>query len=351
MVIATGAYERAHAVPGWTLPGVMTTGAMQTLWRSYRALAGKRVLIGGNGPLNLQVACELMAGGAEVVAVIEAAPVLAPSRAGAGLRMALADPALARRGVTLMHQAWSGGAALRFGRVIRRIEADGGALSVETGPMGGGTGERWTVDAVAMGYGFQPSNELLRALGCRHEWDEAAGMLRTVRGDDCETSVPNVFAIGDCAGMGGAPAALAEGVIAGNAIALRLGREGDASASAIARRALAGHRRFQQALWDLYAAPRAGLSLAGDDTPVCRCEDIAKAEVVAAMTNGSPDIGAVKRRTRCGMGRCQGRYCGPLLVEELARLSGRPVGEMDFFAPRGPFKPVRISDLVGGKAG
>ena len=74
LVIAAGAYERAHPVPGWTLPGVMTTGAAQTLARAYRVAPGARVLVAGNGPLNLQVACELAAGGVEVAAVAEAAP-------------------------------------------------------------------------------------------------------------------------------------------------------------------------------------------------------------------------------------------------------------------------------------
>jgi NADPH-dependent 2,4-dienoyl-CoA reductase/sulfur reductase-like enzyme len=73
-VIATGAYERPRMVPGWQLPGVMTTGAAQTLWRSYRTLPGKRVIVAGSGPLNLQVALELARGGAEIVAVCEAAP-------------------------------------------------------------------------------------------------------------------------------------------------------------------------------------------------------------------------------------------------------------------------------------
>ena len=80
LIVATGAYERGVPVPGWTLPGVMTTGAAQTLWRTARRLPGKRVLIAGNGPLNLQLANELLDGGAEVAAVVEAAaaPVAAP---------------------------------------------------------------------------------------------------------------------------------------------------------------------------------------------------------------------------------------------------------------------------------
>ena len=62
-IVATGAYERPVMVPGWTLPGVMTTGAAQTLWRSYGTLPGQRVAICGSGPLNLQVALELTRGG------------------------------------------------------------------------------------------------------------------------------------------------------------------------------------------------------------------------------------------------------------------------------------------------
>ena len=73
LVIAPGAYERPVPFPGWTLPGVMTTGAAQTLARAYRVAPGQRVVIAGNGPLNLQLAAELLAGGAKVVAVLESA--------------------------------------------------------------------------------------------------------------------------------------------------------------------------------------------------------------------------------------------------------------------------------------
>lgn len=347
LVVATGAYERAHVAPGWTLPGVMTTGAMQTLWRSSRVLPGKRILIGGNGPLNLQVASELIAGGADICAVIEAAPIMSPTRIPAMFRMAFADFALTRRGVSLMRAAKVGGAALRFGHVIRGITATENGLTVETGPLAGGSGERWAVDVVGMGYGFQPSNELLRALGAEHRYDADTGILRTVRDPNYETRIKNLFAVGDCARIGGAPAAMAEGEIVGAAIAQRFGGKVDKNALSKARSDLARSRRFQKALWSLYAAPRASFSLADDDTLVCRCEEITKREAFAAMADGAATIGEVKRRTRCGMGRCQGRYCGPLLVEELARRSGAVIDERDGFAPRGPVKPVAISDLVG----
>jgi glycerol-3-phosphate dehydrogenase len=52
---------------------------------------------------------------------------------------------------------------------------------------------------------------------------------------------------------------------------------------------------------------------------VCRCEHVARAEVVAALRNpfGARTLDSVKRRTRCGMGRCQGGFCGPRIVEIL----------------------------------
>jgi len=58
--------------------------------------------------------------------------------------------------------------------------------------------------------------------------------------------------------------------------------------------------------------------------------------------------GAVKRLTRAGMGRCQGRYCGALLVELVARHSGTGIDEFCYFAPRMPFKPVPVATVSAG---
>jgi glycerol-3-phosphate dehydrogenase len=52
---------------------------------------------------------------------------------------------------------------------------------------------------------------------------------------------------------------------------------------------------------------------------VCRCEHVTRAEVLSAVRNplGARTLDAVKRRTRCGMGRCQGGFCTPRIVEIL----------------------------------
>ena len=54
---------------------------------------------------------------------------------------------------------------------------------------------------------------------------------------------------------------------------------------------------------------------------VCRCEGITEGEIVQAILQNPPavDLDGVKRRTRSGMGRCQGGFCSPTVVELIAR--------------------------------
>src|SRR5262249_18322436 len=137
-----------------------------------------------------------------------------------------------------------------------------------------------------------------------------------------------------------------EGVIAAADILGDLGRKTRAPTEVeAARRAAERARRFQAALWRLFAAPRLVDQLARPDTVVCRCEDITLAAIREAIGSEIASAGAIKRLTRAGMGRCQGRYCGPLIVELAAQARGEPVDELSFFAPRLPFKPVPLAVL------
>ncbi len=352
LIVAAGAYERGLPVPGWTLPGVMTTGAAQTLLRTDRVLPGRRILVCGNGPLNFEVALELARAGAEIVAVAELAERPGLARAAAIWRMLRNAPDLARQGWSMLRDLERRRIALLHGHAILRIEPEGAALVATLGRRpepGRMPDRRFLADVVLMGYGFMPSNELLLALGCRHDFDAARGHLVTRRGEDCETSVAGVYGVGDCCGLGGAKAACEEGLIAGAAAARSLGRTLTASSmaeAAAARARLARHRRFQAALWQLFSAPRFQSELAEPDTIICRCEEVTLGAVESALADGRPAIGEIKRRTRLGMGRCQGRYCAPVLAAMLAERQARPVDEGAFFAPRAPVKPVAIGDLV-----
>ena len=63
---------------------------------------------------------------------------------------------------------------------------------------------------------------------------------------------------------------------------------------------------------------------------ICRCETITEGEILAAIRRNpsARSVDGVKRRTRAGMGRCQGGFCGPQVVEILARELKIPMEEV-----------------------
>lgn len=354
VVIAAGAYERGVPIPGWTLPGVMTTGAGQTLLRSYQVSPGDRVLVAGNGPLNVQLAAELARGGVNVVALVEAARIFSPRRAAAVARMALAVPGLTVDGVRYLAELTARRVPIITGAAVVQMEGDpvDGVSRVRLGRIddeGRMTRElrSFDVDAVCLGYGFLPGNDLARSLGCRHVVDAGRGALRTVTDDNGRTSIPSVFAIGDAAGVRGAKFAQAQAKLA--AAAIRRDLRGEPSA-ALEKAAVDARRQaaFQKAVNTLFAAPLLTDQLARADTVVCRCEGTTHGDLAASMAEGLTTAGAVKRVTRAGMGKCQGRYCGPVLTAMQSARTGAAVAERSGFAPQAPVKPVPLGDVARG---
>ena len=106
------------------------------------------------------------------------------------------------------------------------------------------------------------------------------------------------------------------------------------------------HWSFQRALWQLFAAPLMRDQLAELDTIVCRCEHVARAAIEDAVGQGATSLGEIKRRTRAGMGRCQGRYCESIVAAIVPESQVVARDEPFSFSPRAPIKPIRIKDLV-----
>ena len=355
LIVAAGAYERGVPFPGWTLPGVMTTGAAQTLWRSYGVAPGQRILVSGNGPLNMQVAAELLAGGATVVGVAELAEAPGPRRLRPLTRMALADPGLIRDGLRYRATLARAQVPLMYASAVVRVQGADRARSAvvmsvgQTGRPRAGTERRFEVDAVCLGFGFAPSTEIARALGCRHSVSPLGGDLATVADELGATSRERVWVVGDGAGVRGARHAQAQGELAGldavrelrGSIGRALARRGRDAARAAAR-----HRHFQRGLSDVFLAHRHAEELAAPETEICRCEGVTRAEVERALDGGAGHAGAIKRLTRAGMGSCQGRYCGPVIAAMAARRTGQALGERSGFAPAPPVKPIEIAALL-----
>ncbi|MCA0241809.1 MAG: FAD-dependent oxidoreductase [Proteobacteria bacterium] len=349
LVIAPGAYERPTPFPGWTLPGVMTSGAGQTLARAYRVAPGARIVVAGNGPLNLQLAAELVSGGARVLAVLESAP-------RPGLRQARALARAARHAPDLLLQGWqylrllrAHGVPVLWGHAVTAAEGTARLERVQAAPLdadgrAGAPALSFEADTLCVGGGFVPSTELARMVGCAHRVvPRHLGHLATETRDDGATSVDGVYVVGDGADLGGSRVAMAGGTLAGAAAARALGRPpGEHRA---ARRELQHAQAFQQALWTLYAAPPVRLEGVADDTILCRCEEVRFGDVRAQIGAGRDTLAALKRNTRLGMGRCQGRYCALTAARLIEETTGRAPEPEQYFAPRPPAKPVPAGAL------
>jgi glycine/D-amino acid oxidase-like deaminating enzyme len=336
LVVGTGAFERPAPVPGWTLPGVMTAGAAQTLLRSYGTLPGKRILIAGNGPLNIQVAAEVVKAGGEVVALAERAraPWGRPSKA---LSLLWSDPALAVKGMKELARLEKASVTPAWQTRIVEIRGEGRVENaVLVGPRGESVVE---ADTVLLGGDFVASNELPRLLGCAHEV-AADGTLRAVCTLDGESSLKHVHIVGEASRFEGAHVAMAEGQLAGRAIATKLGMATDRVPAS--SRKLARARKFQNALWRVFSPGVDEVHLP-DQTLACRCERISIGTLEHVVGDGPPDIATLKRLTRAGMGRCQGRYCN----RTLTALAGRPASEVEgSLAPQMPLRPVPLAALA-----
>ncbi len=74
---------------------------------------------------------------------------------------------------------------------------------------------------------------------------------------------------------------------------------------------------------------------------VCRCETVTEGEIVEAIRRGATTIDGVKRRTRAGMGRCQGGFCSPRVMAIIARERGIPVASVTKFGGDSAVAPYK----------
>ncbi len=353
LVIATGAVERSIPFPGWTLPGVFTVGGMNRFVK-HGVAPGSDVLIAGAGPLQLLLAHHLLEAGVRIRALVtptrirDVVEMALPLFVGAGFSTAVSAFDHLKRIVTGRVPVLRSHALIEArgsreveGAMVARVDSSWRPIK--------GTEKEIPADAIAVGYGLAPAVDLTRLCGCEHVFDAARGYVRATRDDTMETSVPGVFAAGDMGAVKGYRAALLEGRAAGIFASARLGfmdRENARAAAAPLLRRLKGKAMFGKAL-DALCRPRAGIfDIITDNTVVCRCEEVTAGDIRAAAADGARDINDVKRRTRLGMGHCQGRFCGPVVNELPGRFAGVPHSR-EMFTPRIPARPVPFGIIAG----
>ncbi|MGS4947921.1 FAD-dependent oxidoreductase [Meridianimarinicoccus sp. RP-17] len=346
LVLATGATERVRPFAGWTTPGVFGLAAATAMMKAEGRLAGRNIIVAGQGPLLIAVAAKACAMGVPPRAIVDLNGRGDWLSAVSGFAAA---PGLLLTGLKWMARIVAARVPILHGADIVRALGDDTLDAVIVRDRASGQETRLAADTLYVGNGLTPADEIHRLLGAAQVADALRGGYRTLCDADRRSSVPGLYVAGDGAGVHGAFPSAAQGRIAGLAAAHdhgALSAADFARASRHARGQLKRLMRFADASCRLMQFPEDSLQDIRGDTVICRCEDVTVDQIRAASGDGACDLNQLKHFTRLGMGPCQGRMCALNAAGVLRRLAvdaGRDLR----LTPRAPVRPVEMAQLIG----
>jgi len=317
LILATGSRELFIPFPGWTLPNVMGAGGAQALLKAGMPVKGRRVVVGGSGPLLFAVAGNLAKAGAKIVCIAEQASRM--QLANFALGVLRYSPSKMLQGVGYNWQYFP--TPYRLNTWVK--EARGDSQVREVVLTDGKKQRTEPCDMVACAYGFVPNVELAFLAGCKQKNGRAIV-------DHLQRTPINrgIFCAGEITGIGGVELAITEGEIAGLAAA------GNERAAKILVTKHTKQLRFARLLDNCFALKDQLRDLPTDDTIICRCEDVTYGEL-----KNQTDQRSAKLYTRCGMGSCQGRICSSALTYLLG---------WDYNRVRPPAIPTKVGSFLTG---
>mgnify|MGYP006267653763 CR=1 FL=1 len=336
VIIATGALERPFPIPGWTLPGVMTAGAAQTVLKGQGLLPSGRTVLAGNGPLLWLLAAQILRAGGRIEAMLDTTP---------RRNWLLAAPHVPD---FLLSPYWSKGLAL-----LREVKAKVPVHRTATvSAVGEGKlaevlhdGGRIAADLLLLHQGVVPNVNLANAAGAAHEWNDRQLCFQPVLDADFGTTVPGIAVAGDGAGIAGGTAAAERGRIAAIA-AVRALRPDAALPNPENVRQRLQREEMGRAFLDVLNRPADALRKPVGDTIVCRCEEVTARQVRDTADLGCEGPNQMKAFLRCGMGPCQGRLCGLTVTELIAGQRGSTPADVGYYRLRPPVKPITLAELA-----
>lgn len=350
IIVAPGGMERPVPFPGWTLPGVMGAGGADILLRAGGTLPlGQTdrdgpVVLAGNGPLLLLLAGHLIDAGVRIAAWLDTGRWL-PRLLSAGLApAALLDIPYFGKGLKMALRVLRSKTPIV--RNVTSIRAEGTDRLERVVYEAGGKTREIAASVLLRHEGIIPRPHILNSLGARLVWDRVQRCWRPLTDENGQTSINDISVAGDGAGVHGGDASILKGTLAGIEAARRLGVLSDAEAACRVgptRRKLRALRAARAFLRHVFA-PNPAIFRVPDETLVCRCERVTAGDIRKAVAEGFRDVNEVKRVTRCGMGQCQGRMCGPALAEITAAARSASPEAAGFLQMRQPFRPVTLEN-------
>ncbi|TPI11596.1 FAD-binding protein [Mesorhizobium sp. B4-1-3] len=348
LVIASGAMERPVPVPGWTLPGVMTVGALQIMLKDSGLRPCGRLVLAGCGPLLYLFAGQCLEAGVSDLVLLDTAERanLIPALQHLPKAVCGHGPGYLRKGVGLIIALRRHGVNIYRG--VSNLRIEGAERAVAVSFRAGRRTLRIDLDLIALHEGVIPSQQIARSIGCAHRWDEEQQCFLPVLDPMRESSIPGIFIAGDSGGIVGAAASAHTGALGALAILKRLDKITDtefASRKAVTQRALRAHLTIRPFLDRLYR-PREEVLVPSDEVIVCRCEGIRAGTIRDVVRQGCLGPNQAKAFLRCGMGPCQGRMCGPTVSAIVARETRQTPDTTGYYRIRPPLKPVSIGELA-----
>jgi NADPH-dependent 2,4-dienoyl-CoA reductase/sulfur reductase-like enzyme len=345
LIIATGAMDRVVPTKGWTAPGVYSLGGAQIALKAEASLIGRRVVFVGTGPLLYLVAYQYAKAGAQVVAVLETG---APFAELSLLPDLLAGRAVFAKGLYYIGWLRMNGVAICTSITpLAATHDDAGNISGFSYQFKGQVMEV-SCDALAMGYGLKAETQIADLIGLDFHFDDEQRQWLPFTDADGRSSNANVYLAGDGLVIRGSEVAAQSGTLAASALLKDAGYP--FSDSGRHRHAIHRSARFRKALDSVFPYPSQIAAGLADETIVCRCEGLTAGVIRQAVhSSGEGDINRIKAFCRVGMGRCQGRLCGPAAAELIAASAAIDISAVGRLRSQAPIKPVSLSVLAGGR--
>ncbi len=345
IIIATGALERPVPLPGWTLPGVMSAGAAQILLKSSGLVPANTVLAGA-GPLLYLLAAQLVRAGAPPVAIIETQRRSSYRHAARHLPATLGNWPLLLKGLGLLAEIRRAG--IRRYHAAERIEILGDHTVAGIQFESSGKQHQIHCDSVLLHQGVVPNTQISRSLRLSHQWHPRQHCFVPNIDPAGKTDNPIFQIAGDGAGISGALAAEHHGTLCALNALQQLGVIENIECQTLQAAALNELNRERRArpFLDTLYPPSPQVLSPDNDTIICRCEEVTAGAIRAQTAKGCTGPNQTKAFSRCGMGPCQGRYCGLTVTELLARENALPHDEVGAYRIRPPIKPVTVAELA-----
>ena len=347
VIIAPGAMERPVPFPGWTLPGVMGAGGADILLRAGGTLLEdpqEPIVLAGNGPLLLLLACHLIQRGVKIAAWLDTGYWSKRFFSALPMSVSFLDSAYMGKGLSMALKIVKARIPFVFG--VKNIQAFGNKSLEKINYQVGSTTIEISTRCLLRHEGVIPRTHILNSMGAKHLWDPIQRYWYPKVDEYGETSIDGVYLAGDAGYVHGGDASITKGTLAGIDVARKLGVITRSEAEYRSKEPLRDLRRtkFARGFLRYVFAPNPNIFDVPDETLVCRCESVTAGQIRQVVAEGNTDVNEVKLYTRCGMGPCQGRMCGPALAEITASALSTSVSEVNSLHIQQPFRPVTLGN-------